>query len=67
MGLRERASRYEDIVTKHRPAPEADEAPADDGTVEYFNGVATISKKVDYAFEKGIGGVMIWEGGQVGM
>ena len=67
MRMRTAACSYEDIVKKHQPPPEADEVAADDGTVEYFNGVATISKKVDYAFEKRIGGVMIWEGGQVAL
>jgi chitinase len=50
---------YADIVKKHKPTPDADEA----GGV-YFNGTDTIRKKVRYAQEAGLGGVMVWELGQ---
>ena len=59
-------STYEDIVQKHHPLdPAADEVTeAGTGHKHYFNGVETMKTKVDYAFKAGIGGVMIWEGGQ---
>ncbi|HEV3258050.1 MAG TPA: glycoside hydrolase family 18 protein [Gemmataceae bacterium] len=50
---------YAEIVRKHKPSPEEDEA----GGV-YFNGINTIRRKARYAKENGLGGVMIWELGQ---
>ena len=35
-----------------------------DSSAHFFNGVATIGFKTDYALRAGIGGVMIWEAGQ---
>lgn len=54
-----KALTYRDIVARHRPAADVDEV---DGV--YFNGPETIRKKVGYAREKGLGGVMVWEIGQ---
>ncbi|MBI1323249.1 hypothetical protein GC170_08690 [bacterium] len=53
------AMTWDEIVTRFAPADDADEA----GTM-YFNGPATIRKKVRYAVDNGLGGVMIWEIGQ---
>jgi chitinase len=50
---------YREIVAKHHPEPGIDEV---DGV--YFNGPDTIRKKVAYAKEKGLCGVMMWELGQ---
>lgn len=50
---------YAEIVQRHHPAPDVDEA----GGV-YFNGIATIQRKTRYAVEQHLGGVMIWELGQ---
>lgn len=50
---------YAEIVQRHHPAPDVDEA----GDV-YFNGITTIQRKTRYALEQQLGGVMIWELGQ---
>jgi GH18 family chitinase len=50
---------YAEIIRRHQPAPEVDEA----GGV-YFNGIATVQQKTRYALEQRLGGVMIWELGQ---
>jgi len=50
---------YNSIVTKYNPGPNIDEV---DGI--YYNGIATIGQKTDYAFNAGLQGVMIWEIGQ---
>jgi len=50
---------YAEIVQRHRPAPDVDEA----GGV-YFNGITTVQQKTRYALEQQLGGVMIWELGQ---
>lgn len=51
---------YEDLVQKYRPSPKQDRVGVD----EYMNGIVTIAKKVEYAWQIGLGGVMIWEVGQ---
>jgi GH18 family chitinase len=50
---------YAEIMEKFHPAPNVDEAGG-----FYFNNVETIRKKVQYAQEAGLGGVMIWDLGQ---
>jgi len=50
---------YADIISQYHPAPAVDEV----GGI-YFNGIATIQRKVCLARNEGIGGVMIWELGQ---
>ena len=50
---------YAEIVSRHHPAPDVDEA----GGI-YFNGITTIQRKTRYALEQQLGGVMIWELGQ---
>ncbi|MGC9393466.1 MAG: glycosyl hydrolase family 18 protein [Anaerolineae bacterium] len=50
---------YAEIVQRHHPAPDVDEA----GDV-YFNGITIIQRKTRYALEQQLGGVMIWELGQ---
>lgn len=50
---------YGEIVRQFSPAPDADEAGG-----FYFNGPATIRRKVDEARTRGLGGVMAWEIGQ---
>jgi chitinase len=47
---------YREIVAKYHPEPGIDEVEG-----LYFNGPDTIRKKVSYAREKGLGGVMVWE------
>jgi chitinase len=55
----ERAVSYRDLVAKHKLEADADEV---DGV--YFNGPATVRRKVGYAVEKKLAGVMVWELGQ---
>ena len=50
---------YSEIIAKHHLKPDVDEI---DGV--YFNGPATIRRKTQFAKEKGLAGVMIWEIGQ---
>ena len=50
---------YNEIMQKHQPKPDSDEA---DGF--HFNGPVTITRKTTYAIQQGYGGVMIWELGQ---
>lgn len=50
---------YGEIVSKYKPAADADEV----GTL-YFNGPNTIRQKTAFALEKNLGGVMVWEIGQ---
>lgn len=50
---------YEDLIQQHKLTP-----PMDEVGDEYFNGVDTIQRKTRLAYDKGIGGVMIWEVGQ---
>jgi len=47
---------YSDLVAAYAPPPESDEA----GGV-FFNGIKTIQRKARYAFDLGLGGVMIWQ------
>ena len=56
---------YEDIVQKFDPLDDSLDVVNDkkDGTIA-FNGRSTIHAKTRLAIESGIGGVMIWEGGQ---
>jgi GH18 family chitinase len=56
---RKTAVSYADLVKKYKPGPDVDEA----GGV-YFNGMTTIRRKVRYARESALGGVMVWELGQ---
>ena len=50
---------YSYIIDTYNPEPEVDQV-AD----IYFNGIETIKKKTQFAINKGIGGIMIWEVGQ---
>ena len=50
---------YADLISQYHPAPAVDEV----GGI-YFNGLATIQRKVCFARTASIGGVMIWELGQ---
>lgn len=56
---RDRTLTYREIVAKNAPAADVDEV---DGV--YFNGPATIGKKVDFAKSEKLAGVMVWELGQ---
>jgi len=53
------AMTYAEIMKTYSPSPGIDEV----GGV-YFNGIATIQKKVCYVRQNGFGGIMIWELGQ---
>ncbi len=53
------AMAYRDLVASFSPAREADRV----GQV-FFNGPATIRRKVEFAKDSGLGGVMVWELGQ---
>jgi chitinase len=55
----ERAVSYRDLVAKHKLDADTDEV---DGV--YFNGPATVRRKVGYAVEQKLAGVMVWELGQ---
>ncbi|MBG29068.1 MAG: hypothetical protein CMI31_03565 [Opitutae bacterium] len=59
MTNRNNALTYADIKQRFRPANHQDEASG-----FFFNGPATITKKVKLAKERKLGGVMIWEVGQ---
>jgi chitinase len=50
---------YAEIVEQYHPPPEVDEVAQ-----IYFNGMATIKSKTDYALMQNLGGIMIWEVGQ---
>jgi chitinase len=50
---------YAQIVEQYHPAPETDEVAG-----IYFNGMATIEKKTEYALSQKLAGIMIWEVGQ---
>lgn len=50
---------YAEIVRRYQPPPANDEA---DGI--FFNGIDTIRRKVAFARDEGLGGVMVWELGQ---
>ena len=56
---RNNALAYAEIKGRFRPKRGQDEAGG-----YYFNGPATIAKKVKLAKERGLSGVMIWEIGQ---
>ena len=56
---REKAITYAEIKERFQPKREQDEAGG-----YYFNGPATIAKKVKLAKSRGLAGVMIWEIGQ---
>lgn len=47
---------YSQIMDDYSPAPEVDEV---DGI--YFNGLATVRRKVCYGMNEGLGGFMVWE------
>jgi chitinase len=53
------AHAYQEIMSKYQPSAGMDEV---DGI--YFNGIQTVEKKVCYALENNLGGVMFWELGQ---
>jgi chitinase len=53
------AMTYRDIRVKWSPASDTDEVEQ-----FYFNGPATIRRKVEYAIDSRLGGVMVWEVGQ---
>lgn len=55
----DRTLTYAEIIQKHSPAPDVDEV---DGL--FFNGPRTIDRKVEFARDSKLGGVMIWELGQ---
>jgi chitinase len=50
---------YAEIVEQYHPGPEVDEI-----NNIYFNGMATIQRKTEYALSQHLGGIMIWEVGQ---
>lgn len=50
---------YAELSLRHHPANDIDEL---DGY--YFNGLATVQKKVAYAQQQGLAGIMVWELGQ---
>lgn len=50
---------YADLILKYNPPPDSDLS----GNY-YFNGIRTIQKKVRFAREQGLAGMMIWELGQ---
>lgn len=54
------AATYGDIVRDH-PSLKED---ADEAGTQSFNGPATISAKVEHAWDQGLAGVMVWEAGQ---
>lgn len=56
---RNQALSFAEIVRRHQPAIDADEVAG-----YYFNGSRTLERKVAFAREKGLAGVMIWELGQ---
>lgn len=56
---RDKTLTYAEIVKQHAPAPEVNEI---DGV--YFNGPDLIRRKMQFAVEKQLNGVMIWEIGQ---
>jgi spore germination protein YaaH len=47
---------YEEIMKRYAPSPAVDEV---DGV--YFNGLGTVQRKVCYALDENLGGVMVWE------
>lgn len=53
---RDRTLPYREIVARHAPRPEQDDA---DGL--HFNGPATMARKAAWVRERGLGGVMAWE------
>ncbi len=55
---------YEDLVNKHVIEAKDDKIAVDKKEFIGFNGIDTITKKVNYAIDRNIGGVMIWEVGQ---
>jgi chitinase len=55
----DRVLTYREILTKHKPARESNEA---DGL--YFNGPQMMEHKTQWALESKLGGVMLWELGQ---
>ena len=61
---------YEDLVQEHSRAAGGSLQPADEWALRdeaagyFFNGPALIERKTRLALEAGLGGVMIWEGGQ---
>lgn len=59
VGQKDKTPSYGEIMQKHHPVPESDEA---DGVA--FNGIRTVRHKTRYALERSLGGVMIWEIGQ---
>lgn len=50
---------YAEIVARFSPEPGMDEAGG-----YYFNGPQTLQRKVRFAHERGLGGIMVWELGQ---
>lgn len=59
MADRKIAKSYAQLVAEHHPSAETDEVAG-----VYFNGRATIERKVRFAAEEKLAGVMIWELGQ---
>ena len=53
------AETYGAIAARHHPEPTVDQV-----VNVYFNGISTITRKVKYAVQTRLGGVMIWEIGQ---
>ena len=62
-GMKDRARElaYAQIVKQFQPRPDVDEVIEVD---VYFNGMATIERKTEFALSKKLAGVMIWEIGQ---
>jgi GH18 family chitinase len=53
--------RYRDIVSTYPEAAGVDSVRLSSGYTLYYNGVPTITKKVEYAMEQKAAGVMIWQ------
>ena len=53
--------RYHEIISTYPAAAEKDEINLSDGGTIYYNGRATIGRKVQFALDRKAGGIMIWE------
>lgn len=53
--------RYREIITAYPGSEDKDEIRLDNGSMLYYNGRTTIRKKVEFALDNKVGGVMIWE------
>lgn len=53
--------RYHEIISTYPDATDKDEISLPDGGMIYYNGRATIGRKVQFALDRKAGGIMIWE------